>query len=202
VLLGVGLLGGAATLIAAAFFVDDTWGAGLLAQAGAELVTGREAAMPLALGAGAPPWMVALLSILQNLGLAVLVVPMAAAGIARTGRLARHRHALRESAQAALPSTQGAVALYLFMLLPFVTNGAVLSGLVGVLAGMPARRLALVVAAGVVTASLAWAYAYHALQGALGSIHPLLAWLPAVAAAAATLAWLAVAVRRSARYGI
>lgn len=168
-----------------AWSLDARWGAGMAAMMVAELVTGREAAFLLALQAGVPPAWVAATSILQNLALAVLLVPAVDGGWRLMGRtrwgsqLAARLHAASERHR---ERAWSAVGIFLFMLVPFLANGAVVAGLVGRWAGVSWRSLAAAVVAGVVVTSLAWAYAYHGLRGVLEGVHPGLAAVPAIVA--------------------
>ena len=202
-------LGGAALVVAAllqpalAFLVDPQWAAGLGAAMAAELVTGREAAIPLAVAVGVPPAWIALTSILQNLALAALIVPMAARGAhaveARPGFWGRFLHNLHGGASRQLREGRSACALFGFMLLPFVANGAVIAGAIGVLAGIEVRRLVLAIVAAVVITAVAWSFAYAALASILVSVHPVLALLPAVISCTVILVWGIAAMVRARR---
>lgn len=188
-------------LLGFASWQDPAWGAGLGAAMVAELVTGREAAIPLALVAGTPPWLVAATSITQNLALAAILVPLAKQSLAAVGRRnsfsARFMQGLRESAAKRLPAGRSAGALFAFMLVPFVANGPVLAGLVGVMAGMTMQRLVPVVVAAVVVTATAWTYAYAAITSTLARFDERLALIPAILAAVITLVWLVAATRRA-----
>lgn len=178
-----------------AWAVEPAWGWGLGATMAAELVTGREAAIPLALGQGVPPWWIALASILQNLALAGIVVQAAMAAAARAetgkGRLAsflRHLHATARDNRHRASSAWG---IFVFMLVPFLANGPILAGLIGRLIGVDSRRLAFAVIAAVAITATAWAYLYATLTAALASVSPSLARVPPLLAAAITLAAVA-----------
>ena len=200
---------GAALAVAAllqpvfAFMVEPDWAAGLSAAMTAELVTGREAAIPFAVAAGVPAAWIALTSILQNLALAALIVPAAARGAhaveARPGFWGRLLHSLHGGASRQLHQGRSAWALFGFMLLPFVANGAVIASVIGVLAGIEVRRLVLAVVAAVVITAAAWSFAYSGLASILASVHPALALLPAVISCAVILVWGIAAVVRTRR---
>ncbi|MFA5943548.1 MAG: hypothetical protein WC876_03675 [Candidatus Thermoplasmatota archaeon] len=198
---GVGLAIAAMLQPVLAGFVEPTWASGLLAAMAAELVTGREAAIPLALATGVPPGWIALTSFLQNLALAALLVPAAVAGAhalqQRPGHLGRFLQRLHGAASTRLRHGRSAWVLFGFMLLPFVANGPVLAGVVGTLAGIRPRALIAALVAAVFITSIAWSFAYAGLSAALGQIHPLLAWLPALLAALSLLARVAVAARQA-----
>lgn len=179
--------------------VNTSWGGGLAGTMAAELVTGREVAFAFALGAGVPPVLVGLTSILQNLALAALLVPPFALGVPKwadphrpIGSLVSR---LRDAATRQAHRARNAWLLFAFMLLPFAANGAVVAGLIGVLAGMPRRQVAAVVSAAVVVTSMVWAYAHAGLAEALSSVHPALRWLPTALA----LATMAVTLTANAR---
>lgn len=181
--------------------VEPAWAGGLLAAMAAELVTGREAAIPLALAAGVPPAWIALTSILQNLALAALLVPLAVAGTdavqARPGFAGRFIRRLHGSATARLQHGRSAWVLFGFMLLPFVANGPVLAGVIGVLAGIQLRRLVMALVTAVVITATAWSFGYAWLTAMLARVHPNLALLPAILACLAVLVWFAVAARQA-----
>lgn len=188
-------------LLGMAYALHPAWGAGLSAAMLAELVTGREAAIPLALATGTPPWLVAATSISQNLALAALLVPLAHQAMhAAANRLdfaGRFMQSLQESARARLTRGRSAWALFLFMLLPFVANGPVLAGLIGTMAGLSTRSIASAIVPAVVLTATTWTYAYAALTQLLHRIDERLALVPAILAAAITLVWLASATYRT-----
>lgn len=186
-----------------AFLVEPAWAVGLAAAMAAELMTGREAAIPLAVAAGVPPAWIAVTSILQNLALAALIVPVAVRGAhaveARRGAWGHFLHNLLAGASKQLHQGRTAWALFGFMLLPFLPNGAVIAGVIGSLAGIHARRLALVLASAVTITATAWSFGYAWLAGALASVHPALRLLPAVLACAAIIAWASLAAIKARR---
>ncbi len=182
-----------------AFLVEPAWAVGLAAAMAAELVIGREAAIPLAVAAGVPAAWIAVTSILQNLALAALIVPLAVRGAhaieARRGAWGRLLHNLHAGASKQVHQGRNAWALFGFMLLPFVPNGAAIAGLIGSLAGIQARRLALVLASAVTITATAWSFGYAWLADALASVHPALRLLPAVLACSVMVIWAARARR-------
>lgn len=208
--MGRGWLVGGSVLLAAAvlqpllvFLVEPAWAVGLAAAMAAELVTGREAAIPLAVAAGVPAGWIAFTSILQNLALAALIVPVALRGAqaveVRRGAWGRFLHNLRAGASKQVHQGRSAWALFGFMLLPFLPNGAVIAGVIGGLAGIDARRLAVVLVAAVTITATVWSFAYAWLADALGSVHPALRLLPAVLACLAIIAWASAAALRARR---
>jgi uncharacterized membrane protein len=182
-----------------AWAVNPQWAIGLAATMAAELVTGRETAIPLALDRGVPPAWIAITSILQNLAMAALVVPVIMAAIRQTerrggvfGRLLRQIHDATESRR---HKDRGAWGIFLFMLVPFLANGPIIAGVLGRLIGIDARRLALAIVAAVILTATAWSFAHAALAHALASVDPRLARVPAMLAlivaawAVVRLAW-------------
>lgn len=187
--------------LAVAYALRPAWGAGLASAMLAELATGREAAIPLALVTGIPPLFVAMASIAQNLALAALLVPLVGQAVERSAQrqsfAARFMRGLHESALERLARARSAWTLFAFMLVPFIANGPILAGAIGTMAGLPARRMVPAIVAAVVLTATAWTYGYHALAAALASIDERLALVPAVLAGALALLWMAAATRRA-----
>lgn len=185
----------AATLLQPAFAwsLQPSWALGLLSTMAAELVTGRETAFAFATAAGVPPLWIAATSMLQNLAVAALIVPGFHNALdfvrTRSPKWGRILVGVHEGAQSQVHQGRNAWALLGFMLLPFLANGAVIAGLIGILAGLSHARLAAVLLAGVTITSLGWAFAYVWIADALSGLHPALVWLPAVLAAALVLVW-------------
>lgn len=200
---GAALLAAAVMQPLVAFLVEPAWAVGLGAAMAAELVTGREAAIPLAVAAGVPAAWIAVTSILQNLALAALIVPVAVRGAhavkARRGAWGLFLHNLHAGASSQVHQGRSAWALFGFMLLPFLPNGAVMAGIIGSLAGIEGRRLGMVLAAAVAITAAAWSFGYVWLAEALASLHPGLRLLPAVLACTAVTSWAVMAAFRARR---
>lgn len=199
---GAALLAAAALQPLLAFLVEPAWAGGLAAAMAVELVTGREAAIPLAVAAGVPAAWIAATSILQNLALAALIVPLASAGIhaveTRPGFWGRFLRNLHAGAQRQIHRGRDAWALFGFMLLPFLANGAVIAGIIGTMAGIAARRLALVIVGAVAITATAWSFGYALLIDALAEVHPLLRLVPLSVACLVVILWTGRAVIRAA----
>jgi hypothetical protein len=201
----VGILLSVAALLqpVMAHAIEPSWAGGLAAAMAAELVTGREAAIPFALAVGVPAAWIALTSILQNLALAALIAPAASAGIhaaeARAGFWGRFLHNLHAGAARQVHQGRNAWALFGFMLLPFVANGAVIAAIIGTLAGLAERRLVAVIVSAVAITATAWSYGYALLVDALAAVHPALRLVPALGAFIVIGAWLALALVRARR---
>ena len=191
ILAGCVLLAAAILLWAATLLASPSWAFGLGATILAELVAGRESAIPLALSQGVPPTLIAGVSILQNIGLAAVVVPLVAAGAHRLESMPRGlgRLMARIAATARAQTHRAtAVGVFLFMLVPFLANGPIIAGLLGLFAGIERRRLMVAITFAVVLTATAWSFAYAALASALASVDPRLAKLPGLMALAA-VAW-------------
>lgn len=186
--------------LALALVMNPRWGTGLGAMMAAEPVTGREAAVPLALAQGVPPWWIAAASITQNLALAALIVPGAMAAVEATekgtGAMARFLRRTHAAADKSRHRASSAWGLFAFMLIPFLANGPSIAGLLGRLIGVDARRLITAVVAAVIITATAWAYLYASLAVVLESIDPRLARIPSLLAilgttiAVARLLWV------------
>lgn len=157
-------------------------GAGALARGLAvELVLGREPALPIALGGGAPPWLVAQLSATQDIAIGALAFPLFLFALARyrdaPNLVMRKLRDLEAEAQKhqAFARRWGPLGLFAFMLVPFLVNGPLVGAAVGRLAGIPTRHLVLPVVGSTVVASFAWTYFYDRLFALTGNLHPLLA---------------------------
>lgn len=184
-----------------AFFVEPAWAGGLGAAMAAELVTGREAAIPLAVAAGVPAAWIALTSILQNLAMAGLVVPAASSAAhafeSRPGYWSRLLHKLHADAASGIDRGSSAWALFGFMLLPFVANGAVIAGIIGILAGIGPRRVVIVLVAAVTITAIAWSFGYAWMADALAKVHPALRLVPAFLALGLIAFWVVRAAMRA-----
>ncbi|MEK6985010.1 MAG: small multi-drug export protein [Candidatus Thermoplasmatota archaeon] len=165
-----------------AYKLVDGVGAGALARGLAvELVLGREPALPIALGGGAPPWLVAQLSATQDIAIGALAFPLFLYALARyrdaPNFVMRKLRDLEAEARKheAFARRWGPLGLFAFMLVPFLVNGPLVGAAVGRLAGIPTRHLILPVVGSVLVASFAWTYFYNRLFALTGNLHPLLA---------------------------
>lgn len=171
---------------------------GVATGIGLEFVTGREAAFPAALAAGAPPHLVAVASVFQNLSVAALVSPLV---MRLLDRWRAHDHflarRLRRIEAGALRhrlfvTTWGPLGLFAFMLVPFLANGALVSLVLARLCGIPFRNAVAPVAAATVALSFAWAYALDALLSWTGRIDSRIPTLAATTIAASVIVWAAI----------
>lgn len=167
---------------------------GLAAGIALEFVTGRETAFPVALAAGAPPILVGLASILQNLAMALLVLPLITRLIrlwrTREHFLARRLRRLEETAarHQAFVLRWGPAGLFAFMLVPLLPNGALVAAVLARLCGIPARHVVMPIVAATTILAFAWAFALDALLALTGRIDDRLPLAIAVVLAAAVLA--------------
>lgn len=191
--------------IAAATASSWRVGAALVQMVGLELVVGREAGIPVALQAGAPVWLVILVSFTQDMAVAALVYPLAVRFLFGGGhageRLGRRVRALEAAAHRhrAWAQRWGPLGVFLFMLVPFLVNGPLVGGVLGRVAGIPTRRLVVPVAAATFLSILAWTLAYEALFAASARVDgrlPIVLTLLVVALAFSGLAWSAARDRR------
>ncbi len=156
----------------------------------AELAGGREAGIPVAIAAGANPWLVWLTSVLQDLGTAFLSYPIFLYILHRfheSDRYLMRRIRLIEEKAAEhrkYVNRWGPLGLGIFMLLPFLVNGPYIALVLGRLAGLrTARMLAPVIIATIVTAAI-WTFAFDQLIALLDGVHPQIGWILAGFAAA------------------
>ncbi len=151
-----------------------------------ELVTGRETAIPLALDQGVPPAWIALTSLLQNLAMAALLVPLVVAAMRQAehgqGRMAYLLRRIHQSAEEQRHKAASAWGIFLFMLVPFLANGPIIAGLIGRLVGVESRRLVVAIVAAVIITAAAWSFAYAALTQTLAAVDARLARVPAILA--------------------
>lgn len=139
--LPLGLSAVAAVSLGAAFLAASPRGAAL-AQLAMHLAAGREAAIPLGL-VGGLPWPTSfLLATLLEWTMLLAVVPLAGLASARLHRWRPVRDAiLRAESYAARRPDAGVLFLGAVTLTPFLPIGAITSLFVGVVLGLPKRRL-------------------------------------------------------------
>lgn len=161
--------------------VDREAGWALVAGLGIEMMAGREAGIPVALAGGAPPWVVAQLSWIQDVAIGCLAFPAFLVLLERyRDRNTFLMRKLRDLETAAQHHQRflrrwGPFGVFLFMLVPFLINGPLVGAVAGRIAGIRTRYLLLPVSAATAVAAAAWTYAYDALFAAVGGLHPLAA---------------------------
>lgn len=208
VIVGAILLAAVLVELALATFVWPHTGQALWEGLVLEMFTGREAGIPVALGGGAPPWVVAQISATQDIGVVCLAYPAVLWALHRfrdrdnfvMRRLRRIQvHAARHRAFA---HRYGPVGIFLFMLVPFLVNGPLLGAVVGRLAGISTRWLILPVVGATVLAAFAWTYAYDTLFRFVNDLDPRIPPLLTLAIVGGLVGWAlvseAVELRRGA----
>ena len=178
---------------------------GLLLCMALELVTGREAAFPVALVAGTPAAVVALTSILQNLTLAAIALHLVDAvshrwrdGTHLPARLMR-RLQERASRRPSWATRFGPLSLFVFMLIPFLANGAVVAAVIGRASGIRRGALVTVVGTATVLVAFAWAFFLDALLVFSALVAPGASWILTGLIVTIALIWLAVGEARQRR---
>lgn len=164
--------------LAVAAAIDSSMALGLAQMVGLEVVAGRETGIPVALQAGAPPWLVAQVSFTQDLAVVSLLFPLALRSLAVAvehrnwfgRRIARIDAAARR--HQAWATRWGPLGVFAFMLIPFLANGPLVAAILGRATGIPAPRLVapIVLATGI--AIVAWTYAYHVVFGVTELVDP------------------------------
>lgn len=145
-----------------------------------EVVAGREAAIPIALGGGVPRWMVAQVSATQDIGVVCLAYPLFLRAMhhfrdSRGWLMTRLRRIQKDADEhRGLVRRWGGFGIFVFMLVPFLVNGPLVGAIAGRLTGLNTRDLMLPVVASTCIAAVAWTYFYDALLRLAGGLHPLL----------------------------
>jgi uncharacterized membrane protein len=182
-LVGPALLGLVAAEIVLLLIVDSGAGAAMARAVGAEMVLGREAAIPIALGSQAPRWLVAQVSATQDIGVFCVAYPLVLRLMGRRGdrrgwlRVRLERIQADAERHRGLVHRLGGFGVFLFMLLPFLVNGPLIGGIAGRLAGLRTRDVLLPVVASTCIAAVAWTYFYDAVLGLAGDLHPALPYV-------------------------
>lgn len=178
VIVGCILLAAVLVELAIATFLWPRAGQALWEGLVVEMFTGREAGIPIALGGGAPPWVVAQVSATQDIGTVCLAYPALLWALHRyrdrdnfvmrrlrriQTHAAHHRGFVRR---------WGPFGVFLFMLVPFLVNGPLFGAAVGRLAGVATKWLILPVIGATVLAAFAWTYAYDTLFRFVANLDP------------------------------
>lgn len=174
-----------------------------------EMFTGREAGIPIALGGGAPPWVVAQISATQDIGVVCLAYPAFLWALHRFDHkdnfVMRRLRRLQQHAanHKAFVHRYGPLGIFLFMLVPFLLNGPLLGAIMGRLAGITTRWLILPVVGATVVAAVAWSYAYDTLFRLVGNLDPRIPPLLTIVLVGLLVGWFlvgeAIELRREAR---
>lgn len=179
-LAGVVLLGAVLAELILLTVAFPSQGMALWRAVAVEMVAGREAAIPIALGGGVPRWMVAQVSATQDIGVVCLAYPLFLRIMhrfrdSRSWLMTRLRRIQGDADEhRGLVRRWGGFGVFLFMLVPFLVNGPLVGAVAGRLTGMNTRDLMLPVVAATVISAFAWTYFYDAVLGLAGDFHPLL----------------------------
>ncbi len=178
VIVGCILLAAVLVELAIATFLWPRAGRALWEGLVLEMFTGREAGIPVALGGGAPPWVVAQISATQDIGVVCLAYPALLWVLHRYRD--RHNLVMRRLRRIQVHAAHhrvfvhrwGPFGVFLFMLVPFLVNGPLLGAAVGRLAGIATRWLILPVVGATALAAFAWTYAYDTLFRFVADLDP------------------------------
>src|SRR5688572_29531770 len=182
-LMGAGLLGAVAVERSLLTVVWREAGLAMWRAVGAEMLLGREAAIPVALQSGVPRWLVAQVSATQDLGVFCLAYPLFLRLMhrrqGRKGWLTVRLERIQRDAEEhhGLARRWGGFGVFLFMLVPFLVNGPLVGGMAGRLAGLRTTDILLPVVASTSIAAIAWTYFYDQAFGLAGDLHPALPYV-------------------------
>lgn len=156
------------------------WDPGLaraaVAGIAAEVFTGREGGVPVALQGGVPPPLAWQLSVTQDLAAAALTFPLVAVLLRRYhGSRRWPMRTVRRIERAAMRHHDairrwGPVGIFVFMVVPFLVNGPLIAATAGHLAHMPHRRLWSAIVAASMVAAAAWVWFFDATLGAIEEV--------------------------------
>ena len=159
---GACLLAALATEWALVRAVAPGQAAAVLAAAGSQALFGREAGIPIGVGAGGSSWLVFQFSVVQDivealLGYGLFLGVLAGQAARRTrlwGWFVRTRDAAGRRAGGA--RRWGGVGLFGFMLLPFMINGPLVGAVAGELGGLSRRVIATAIVAATAASAAIW----------------------------------------------
>lgn len=180
VLAGLTLLGGLVAELVLLTLWFPAQGIAMWQALAVELVAGREAAIPIALGGGAPRWLVAQASAMQDIGIVCVVYPLFLRLMhrfqhRRTWFLDRMRRIQADADRhRGIVHRWGGFGVFVFMLMPFLVNGPLVGAVAGRLTGLRTADLLVPVVAATVVAAVAWTYFYNQVLSLAGDMHPLL----------------------------
>jgi uncharacterized membrane protein len=195
-------------VVAEALAVTLLWpstGGALWRALAVEVVVGREAAFPIALGGGVPAPLLVQVSATQDIGIFCILFPLFLRLMHRRGDspgwLMTRLRKVQEAAQhhRGFANRWGPWGVFAFMLVPFLVNGPLVGGVMGRLAGIPTKSLLLPVAASTVVAAFAWTYLYDGMLRLAGDLHPALPPALTIAIVSLLVGWLLFGEWRQAR---
>ncbi len=171
----------------------------------AEVLTGRESGIPIALAAGVPRLLVLQISATQDIGSALLVYPLFLLALHRWHEADNYfMRRLRNIEEVAgrhgkYVHRWGPTAIAVFMLVPFLINGPLVGLVVGRLAGIYTRHVMPAVVIATVIAAAAWTFAFDAMIRVGQTFHPMAGWYIAGAVAVLVLILASIDIWRDAR---
>lgn len=187
------------------FAIDTAWGRAGVGAVVAEIFSGREGGIPVAISAGIPPLYAMTLSVTQDLAAFFLTYPiflwMLHRHHDRDNRFMRRVRRIERAAERhqAYIRRWGPVGVGLFMLVPFMVNGPLVAGIAGRLAGIPTRRLLLPITLASIAAAAAWAFFFDQTIGRIRDVDPRIGYAVAGAIVIGLLASGAYALVRDER---
>lgn len=202
---GIGLWAVIAIEVAAAWLADAALGQAIVTGMAAEIFTGRESGIPIALAAGVPRLLVFQISLTQDIGSALLVYPAFLMVLHRWHEADNYfMRKLRKIEDVASHHSKyvhrwGPIAIAVFMLVPFLINGPLVGLIVGRLSGIYTKHVLPAVVAATIAAAAAWTFAFDAMIRFGQTFHPLAGWYIAGSVAFVVLVLAAVDVWRDAR---
>ncbi len=171
----------------------------------AEVFTGRESGIPIALAAGVPRLIVFQISATQDIGSALLVYPLFLLAIHRWHEADNYfMRRLRNIEEIASRHSQyvhrwGPLGIAAFMLVPFLVNGPMVGLVLGRLAGIYTRHTLPAVIGATIIAAAAWTFAFDAMIRLGETVDPRAGWIIAGITVAIVLALAAIDYLRDAR---
>ncbi len=143
-----------------------------------EIMTGREAGVPVFLEGGVPTLLTIQYSFMQDLATSFIVYPLFILLLNhhyhRDNMVMRfvRRTQTKAARHEARVQTHGPIFLFLFMLIPFMVNGALIGLLIGRLVRMRMASLITVVVAATLVPAIGWTLFYNTLFGWAQQIVP------------------------------
>lgn len=190
---GIGLTLLLAAEVVVLWLLDREMGQGAAAAILAEVFSGREGGIPVAIAAGVPPLLVWQISLTQDIAAFLLTYPFFLWALHhyrdRDNVVMRQVQRIEAAARRRRRYVRrwGPLGVFLFMLVPFLVNGPIVGGVTGRIAGIPTRRLYLPIIAATALAAAAWTFFFEQTVGRVADVDPVLGYLIAGIIAATLL---------------
>ncbi len=165
-----------------ALVLDASLGRAMVAGMVAEVLSGREGGIPVAIAAGVPPVLVWQVSVTQDIAFFCLLFPVFLVTYherqGKGGFIMRRLERFEEEARKrqGFARKWGPVGVFLFMLTPFIVNGPMVGGILGRLVGIRTRHLLAPVILSTMTASAFWTIFFVKTIDRLEAIDPRLGY--------------------------